>query len=331
MDTVPEQRTFHDELLVAIRKLRIKAAREWKHDPLLAKTVERIRDYLEVLLSAKFTAESQPDARAIWLDSLQNLDRLKLEEAFDIEADLRARLPELAGDDYIHMCLQREKQRLTKPPVENDSDHRWTDLFPKEVLEDLLKGFGSDNNGSPPRKAAIERLAELYRESHHDLRRNRAHAAQVGLYLKWLWPVLAVLLLVVAMLLGSVEAFGRPSEAWVEFVTFVVAMLVGAVGGTLGLMLRFRDAHGRIRDLLADGDVRLVQPLIGAAMALAVVLVIKSGLTAIDGFPVEGKGMLPLAALGFLAGFSEPFFFGIMDRLARAASSAPSQGSKAPG
>ena len=85
-------------------------------------------------------------------------------------------------------------------------------------------------------------------------------------------------------------------------------MLVGAVGGTLGLMFRFRDAHGRIRDLLADRDVRFIQPLIGAAMALAVVLVIKSGLTAIDGFAVEGKGLVPLAALGFMAGFSRAFF-----------------------
>ena len=201
MDIAPEQRSFHDELLAAVRKLRSKAAREWKHDPLLAKTLEHIRDYLEVLLSANITAETQPDARAIWLDSLRNLDDLKLEEAFDIEADLRARLPQLAGDDYIHMCLQHEQQRLTKPLVESKSDRRWTDLFPEKVLTDLLEDFDSDNKDSWPRAAAIERLVELYRQSHHDLRRNRAHAAQVGLYLKWLSPALAVLLLVVAALL----------------------------------------------------------------------------------------------------------------------------------
>lgn len=331
VDTAHEGQDFRGELLAAVRQLREQAAREWKHAPVLAKTLEHIRDYLEVLLSAEFTAEGQSVARAVWLDALQKPHGLTLEEAFDIEADLRARLPELAGDDYIFMCLQHEKQRLAKPPVEKESDRRWTDLFPQEVLDELLAGFGSDNKDSWPRQAAIGRLAELYRQSHHDLRRDRARAAQVALYLKLLWPLLAVLLLSTATLLGSVEAFGRsvpPSVAWVEFVTFGAAMLVGAVGGTLGLMFRFRNAHGRIRDLLAERDLRLVQPLIGAAMALAVVLVIKSGLTTIDGFVADGRGLAPLAALGFLAGFSEPFFFGIMDRLARAASPGSSEGGK---
>jgi O-antigen ligase len=174
-------------------------------------------------------------------------------------------------------------------------------------------------------------LVELYRQSHHDLRRDRAHAAQIGLYLKWLSPLLIVLLLVVATLLGSVEALDRPTQAagtWAELVAFGAAMLAGAIGGVLGLMFRFRDTRGRIRDLLSDKDVRWVQPLIGAAMALAVVLIMKSGLITIAGLTAAGGGLVPVAALGFVAGFSEPVFFGVMDRLARAASPGPSQGGK---
>ena len=328
MDTAHEKHAIHGELLASIKRLRDQSAREWKRDPLLAKTLEHIRDYLEMLLSAKFNTESESVARAIWLDSLQNLDCLKLEQAFDVEADLRAILPGLLGDDYTCMCLQREQQRLTSPRDEDDRDRRWTDLFPETKLTKLLEKYESADKEPRVREEAIGRLVELYRQQHHDLRRSRAHAAQIGLYLKWLTPLLIVLLLVVATLLGSVEALDRPTRTWAEPVAFGVAMLAGAIGGVLGLMFRFRDTRGRIRDLLADRDVRWVQPLIGAAMALAIVLVMKSGLITIAGLTAGGGGLAPLAALGFVAGFSEPFFFGVMDRFARAASPGPSQGDK---
>jgi hypothetical protein len=113
---------------------------------------------------------------------------------------------------------------------------------------------------------------------------------------------------------------------WVELVTLGVAMLAGAVGGVLGLMFRFRDANGRIRELLSDRDVRWVQPSMGGAMALAVVLIVKSGLITIGGLTTQGAGLVPLAALGFVAGFSEPVFFGVIDRLARVTSPGSSDG-----
>ena len=74
-------------------------------------------------------------------------------------------------------------------------------------------------------------------------------------------PVLGVLLVVVLALLGGAEAFNLPILAegrWVELVALGVAMLAGAVGGILGLMFRFRDTNGRIRDLLSDSDVRWI-------------------------------------------------------------------------
>jgi hypothetical protein len=329
MDTAHEDESFHDELLAVVRKLRDQSAREWESKPLLAKTLEHIRDYLERLLSAKFTAERVAVARAVWFDSLRNLDSLTLEEAFDIEADLRVSLPGLLGDDYTRMCLQREQQRLARPQDQTDPDRRWTDLFPEKVLTDLLAGF--DKKEPWPREPAIERLAELYKQSRHDLRRHRAHAAQAGRYLGRLSPLLAGLLVVVAALLGGIDAFDRPAPAgrrWAELFGFGVVMLVGAVGGLLGLMFRFRDSHGRIRELLLDNNVRWVQPLLGAAMALAVVLVVKSGLITIAGWAIGAGELAPLAALGFVAGFSEPFFFGVVGRIADAVSPGQSQNSK---
>ena len=324
MDTVDENQTFRDGLLTAVRKLRVQSADEWKHKPVLAKTLERMRDYLEVLLSSskELTTENERAARAIWLDSLQKLDHPKIEAAFDIEADLRASLPELAGDDYTYMCLQREKQRLTQGRSGSDSDHFWTAHFPESELDKFLNNFGeADRKFQDPqaREAAIGRLVELYKQSHHELRRNRARAAQAGQYLWTLCGALGVLLVVVLAFLGAAQAINRPilAEAhWIELVALGVAMLAGAVGGFLGLMFRFRDANGRIRDLLSDHDVRWIQPAMGAAMALAVVLIARSGLITIGGHPTQAASLVALAALGFVAGFSEPVFFGVVDRLA---------------
>lgn len=327
MSTVDESQTFRSCLSTAVQKLRVQSADEWAHDPVLAKTLERMRDYLEVLLSSpqELMTEDKRAAREILRDSLQKLDDLEIEAAFDIEAALRASLPELAGDDYTFMCLQQERQRLARGRVGSD-DHIWTDHFPECELDKLLGNFDrTDRKFKPPQaqEAAIGRLVELYRQSHHELRRNRARAAQVGQYLRTLCRVLGLLLVAVLALLGVGEAFIRPISAegrWVEFVALGVAMLAGAVGGVLGLMFRFRDANGRIRDLLSDRDVRWVQPVMGAAMALAVVLIARSGLITIGGSTTQGASLVPLAALGFVAGFSEPVFFGVINRLAGATS-----------
>jgi hypothetical protein len=333
MDTVDENQKFRSCLFNAVQKLRVQSADEWAHEPVLAKTLERMRDYLEVLLSSsqELMTEDKRAAREILLDSLQKLDHLEIEAAFDIEAALRASLPELAGDDYTYMCLQQEQQRLARGRVGSD-DHIWTDHFPKCELDKLLGNFNRTNRkfeNPQAREAAIGRLAELYRQSHHDLRRNRARAAQAGQYLRALCRVLGLLLVAVLALLGGAEAFNRPILAegrWGELVALGVAMLAGAVGGVLGLMFRFRDANGRIRDLLSDRDVRWVQPLMGGAMALAVVLIVRSELITIGGLTTQSAGPVALAALGFVAGFSEPVFFGVIDRLARVTSPVSTDG-----
>src|SRR5262245_50294587 len=97
MDNADDNQAFRCRLLAAVQRLREQSVREWKCDPVLAKTLEHIRDYLAVLLSSskELTAESESAARAVWLDSLLKPGSPRLETAFDIEANLRASLPEL--------------------------------------------------------------------------------------------------------------------------------------------------------------------------------------------------------------------------------------------
>jgi len=342
MGTADQSEAFRTCLSTTAKTLRALSAHAWKCQPVLAKTLAHMRDHLEVLLSSppqELMTEDKRGAREILVDWLQKLDELKADDpniqaAFDIEAALRASLPELAGDDYIYMCLQQEQQREARGRVGSD-DHIWTDHFPKRELDKLIGNFRRTTRkfeDPQAREAAIERLVELYKQSHHELRRNRARAAQAGLYLRALCCVLGLLLaavLVVLALLGVADAFYRPILAEgrrVELVALGVAMFAGAIGGVLGLMFRFRDANGRIRDLLSDHDVRWVQPVMGVAMALAVVLIARSGVITIGGHSTQNADLVAFAALGFVAGFSEPVFFSVVDRLARVTSPGSTDG-----
>jgi hypothetical protein len=314
------------------QKLRDEAAQTRTADPVSAKSLERIRDYVEVLLSSpNLATEKEAAVRALRLESLEKDGDVRRETAFEIEADLRASLLELMSDDYVYMCLQTEKQRLTRRRSDSASDPFWTDYFPRAELKNLLNAFERDIGKfkEPARAAAIGRLVELYKQSHHELRRHRARAAQAGLYLARLRrPVLLLLIAVIVLLVGAqtLDWFSVGGGRWAELVALVVAVVAGALGGVLGLMFRFRDMRGRTRELLSESDMGRVQPFIGAATALIVVLVVKSGLITIAG--LETDNLAQLAVLGFVAGFSEPVFFGVIDRLARVTSPGSSDDGK---
>jgi hypothetical protein len=68
-----------------------------------------------------------------------------------------------------------------------------------------------------------------------------------------------------------------------------------------------------IRALLSDWKVFVAQPVIGAATALVLFLIVSSGLLQIGGM----KELSPpgFALIGFLSGFSEPFFVGTLEKI----------------
>jgi hypothetical protein len=123
------------------------------------------------------------------------------------------------------------------------------------------------------------------------------------------WVLLILILLVLYWASrGLFEVYGPGLGSQVALGT-----LLGWVGGVLSVALSVTsaDEKAKIPKLVSSFRVSLVRPLIGAALALPVILVVNSGLIQIGG--VDQKWVAAIACL--LAGFSERWFLGVMTGL----------------
>ncbi len=99
-------------------------------------------------------------------------------------------------------------------------------------------------------------------------------------------------------------------------------MATGALGSTLSGFYRLRDEEGSITALRSFRSAMWAQPFVGAVIRVLLWLLVKSGGVA---FGVTNGGMADnilwanLSIYCFLAGFSEPFFLGVVQRVAGAA------------
>ena len=113
-----------------------------------------------------------------------------------------------------------------------------------------------------------------------------------------------------ALVGGLAYAAGRLVPGQGE--TLAVVALSGALGGTLSGVYKLRDGVSRISQLRAFLPAMVDQPLVGAAAGLVLYLVLEAGLRG-GGGEVEWASR---AVLGFAAGFSEPFFLGVVGSVA---------------
>ena len=112
--------------------------------------------------------------------------------------------------------------------------------------------------------------------------------------------------------------FGLASNLLVGSSTGWKGTVLAAVAGAVGSLM---SGAARLRELRTITQLRLlrmgiwVQVVIGAAIGLFISLVIQSGLV---GFPgvTQSNERLAAGVYGFVGGFSEPFFLGVVRRLA---------------
>lgn len=162
-----------------------------------------------------------------------------------------------------------------------------------------------------PVKVSDVRHALRLRAEHFDNVYNKI--GQTAKLIVWANVALVVLL---ALLLGLSWYDVLPLEqASVGFMG--TAMLMGALGGALstGLSLVRPDTETSIPDLQRRGSVTFFRPALGAAMAAVTYAFIKAGLLDFLGSEISGDAWL-LASFGFVAGFSERWFMGIVNRFA---------------
>jgi hypothetical protein len=215
-----------------------------------------------------------------------------------------------------------EIESRLKPHVA--SDH-WSASFALEEVQNLRAEFNDCLATGKPlpqawRDLAVERLATLYEVRADSFRYVRALAGLRARYFHTFSVVLAVLLFVSVGLVGITALAGSRMELYALF----SALAAGALGATLSGIYKLRDTLTSIRELRSNKAVLTIQPLVGAAAAFVLYVILRSGWVMIAGVDPDRLGWAHLTILGFLAGFSEPFFLGTVHRLSRIGEGHPS-------
>ena len=128
------------------------------------------------------------------------------------------------------------------------------------------------------------------------------------------------------------DDFYLHANSLTDYNLFLVVLLAGAIGSVLSRAIKLSkqplhsESGGKItetplgiRAIISESKIFNAQIVIGAAAALIIFLIFSWGVITIKGFDITDKNTY--AVLAFLAGFSEPFFTGILDKVAGKAGS----------
>ena len=212
----------------------------------------------------------------------------------------------MLGDvSYVWTQLEYEAQRDKKP----NKWHGWSEHLPKKKLNDLLVARTKDPIDRTTQLEAVRSLRMLYELRAEAGLERRARAAQKCHYLAMLIPILLVLQVALG---AAIFEVGR-SDMWKQI---ALAGSAGALGAALSGIFRVRDRLVELDDLRSFWPAMRIQPLIGATAGLVTLLVLESGAVKLGAGAAERTPWAAVALFTFVAGFSEPFFLGLVRRVA---------------
>lgn len=229
--------------------------------------------------------------------------KMSLDVALEAIDALEAALVDHGDETYLYSRLRSEHQRSPsgRRGERATTALSWSDVLDEEELRELLAA----RRWTEDQLADARRLlAALARAQTADYRLQRARSRMRGLYLLGLGPVL---LLLVGGLAYAIHLIAPTEKA-----VIVAVALAGAVGSTLSGVYKLRDGVRRISQVRAFVPAMVDQPLVGAAAGLVLFLVLEAGFRG-DAGGVEWPTQTLLA---FVAGFSEPFFLGVVRSVA---------------
>lgn len=233
----------------------------------------------------------------------QPVDSLTIDSAWELYGQVKAMLPLLANGDYIAAQLDYEAQR-----VKDDSRwHGWNQHFGKDELAQMRSNYRKRQPNETLHRQAAEKLSFLYTQRTEAGRDRRARAGQKCRYLNALAPALLALQAALVIAIGYFAADDVLKAV-------AVAGTAGALGATLSGTMRIRDDLRDLDDLRSFWPAMRVQPLVGATAGLVVLLLMESG--TLDIGSDDSGHWAGRALLAFAAGFSEPFFLGLVQRVA---------------
>lgn len=228
--------------------------------------------------------------------------QLRLDAALELATAWDALLVRYGDATSLGALLEVEYAR----DKEGTSATTWSDLYGanhQSAATKLFRAGGQIDDGTLA--AARNELAALMRTRWTLYQLDRA---RLRMKARHLWLLAPVLLALVGALLLAISLHGGGARE-----TFVAAV-AGALGGAASGTYKLRDHINRIAALRAFEPAIVVQPLLGAGAALFLLLALKSDLLKLG--HVDVKNWAVGGAVGFAAGFSEPFFLGVVNRVA---------------
>jgi hypothetical protein len=233
----------------------------------------------------------------------RDVGKLSIDSAWELANELKRELLVLGDVPYVWTQLEYEAERDKKP----HKWHRWSDHFSAKKLRALL---AARDNGSIDRSVhldAVRSLRKLYEARAEAGLERRVRAAQKCRYLTWL---IAFALAALGALAASIYVVGGDG-VWKDI---TLAASAGALGAILSGIFRVRDRLVELDDLRSFWPAMRIQPFIGVTAGLVALFVLETG--AVDLAAGDTTSWAAVALLAFAAGFSEPFFLGLVERVA---------------
>jgi hypothetical protein len=284
---------------------------EWRRrqNPEFSKAVAYVQKYVaEARDLLDLDAEQAPLRTANGRERLQELTRrdvrkISIDAAWELANQLKRQLLLVGDTSYVWAQLEYEAARDKKP----NKWHRWSDYFSPQKLRTLIAARTNGLVTESAHRDAVRSLMKLYELRAEAGLERRVRAAQKFRYLTLLIPMLVVGLVLVSV--GVYES-GR-EDIWKAM---WIAASAGALGAILSGTFRVRDRLVELDDLRSFWPAMRVQPLIGATAGLVTLFVLETG--AVELGAQQTSSWAALALFTFVAGFSEPFFLGLVQRVA---------------
>jgi hypothetical protein len=278
-------------------------ARSVPRDPELRKVLGRICNDIRETDRLEAAGKLLPAAKARAQDLLAiDLRTLRLDAALETVDGWDQLVIEHGDERFLCTLLETEYARALSPTETTVAT--WKMLFGVEPVPALQAFRSGQPVGEADLQATRNRLAALYRTRSTLYALDRARMAMKARHL-WLMAPVLLALIGACMLAARLSGSGWSSV--------FLAGLTGALGGAIAGAYKLRDHIVRINQLRAFAPGIVVQPLLGAGAGLFLLFVIDSGLVK---FGDVSSGWQLKAALAFVAGFSEPFFLGVVNRVA---------------
>jgi len=276
-----------------------------EHRKLYARLLSSLGDLRRLEADSQALDDHTRARLALLLSARHALD--STDSTLELVDEVRKALVPIGDERYLRPLLVDEQNReLRRAERAKTGSPRsstlvgWSEVYPDEPLAALLaEPFDVER--------ARKLLLAFYECRRERYRLHRARVRMKGDYLLLLAPILLALIVGVAAAVVVLHS-GAGGTA-----RTILAALAGALGGTVSGAYRLRDQIQNLNELRAFKPALWVQPLIGAAAGLVMLLVLESGVLGNDASTWERAGLL-----AFAAGFSEPFFLGVVNRVTTA-------------